>query len=116
MKIYVTSLTLGALVGWLCTTSLLGFVGLFIASIAMSLLAGRVIPRRDLQLQALGVYCVGSLLSSQKLAQLVKLISNGNHSAALGELPELVLGVLLVPLMGIMVVQLINLLTEDRAL
>ncbi|MEA9979953.1 MULTISPECIES: hypothetical protein [unclassified Pseudomonas] len=115
MKIYVTSLTFGSLVGWLCTASFLGLVGLFIASIAMSLLARRLIPRRGLQFQALSLYCVGILLFSQKLSQLVKMTSTGTYSSALGELPELILGVLLVPLMGIMVVQLINLLKEDRA-
>ncbi|QXZ14643.1 hypothetical protein KVQ82_01565 [Pseudomonas sp. AO-1] len=114
MKVYVTSLTLGSVVGCLCTSSMPGLVGLFLASIVMSFLISRLIPHRSTRFEALTCYCLGVLAFSQKMSQLLSMTSKGEYASVFWELPELIIGVLLVPLMGIIAVHLINLLMEDR--
>lgn len=115
MNVYVAGFAAGSVVGWLCRGSPLELVGLFVASLLMNFVVSRLIPRRQLRFEVLGVYCLGALAFSHKMFEVLKMTKHGNYAAAFGELPELFIGVLLVTLMGIIAMQLIDLLNEDRS-
>ncbi|MHA6232981.1 hypothetical protein [Pseudomonas fluorescens group sp. PF-69] len=109
MYSFFLSGVVGATASHVCTGSTLGFIVLLFASIGWgTVLVLFTDTRRDWSCGVVG-YCASVLLFSKSLSELHAMATKRFYGAVLGELPELVLMVILLPLLGVVVARLVQL-------
>jgi hypothetical protein len=112
----VYSLTLSAMMGATisryCTDSALGFIVLLFVSIAWgTVLVLFTDGRREWSWGVVG-YCISVLLFSKSLSELHVMVTRKFYGAVIGELPELILMVILLPLLGVVVARLVQMVLK----
>lgn len=86
---------------------------LVVSSMAITIILGFLKFDIDVRLKALIVYCLGIVMLSQKLSDILRMASAQQYHMALTELPELFVNVVIVPIVGITFVLLVQLLSKD---
>ncbi|MDB5983692.1 MAG: hypothetical protein JWQ69_4707 [Pseudomonas sp.] len=107
------SAVVGALGSWLCTDEALGFVILLLLSLAWGAVLSWLAKSRKLWILGVVAYCLGVLLFSENLASLYSMATRGLYGDVLGELPEHILMVVILPLLGVVAARLVRVVIED---
>jgi len=112
MYSFLLSGVVGATASHVCTGSILGFIVLLFVSIAWgTVLVLFTHARRDWSCGVVG-YCASVLLFSKSLSELHAMATKKFYGGVLGELPELILIVILLPLLGVVVARLVQMVLK----
>lgn len=103
----------GGLVGCLNTRSEFSLIMLVASSMAITITLGWLKLDIKARLKALTIYCLGIVMLSQKLSDILGVASTQQYHTALVELPELFVSVVIVPIVGITFVLLVQHISED---
>lgn len=109
----VLSAVVGALGSWLCTDEALGFVILLLLSLVWGAVLSWLAESRKHWILGVVAYCLGVVLFSKNLSGLYQMANRGSYGDVLAELPEHLLIVVILPLLGVVAARLIRLVVED---
>lgn len=109
----VLSAVVGALGSWLCTDEALGFVILLLLSLVWGAVLSWLAKSRKHWIVGVVAYCLGVVLFSENLSNLYAMADRGLYRAVLGQLPEHILIVVILPLLGVVAARLVRLVIED---
>jgi hypothetical protein len=113
MQSYGVSAVIGAFVSWLLTGSASGFVALSLLSVLWGVVLTLVGGGRKQWMFGVFAYCSSVMLFSSSLRELYEMTQKGFYRAVLGELPEMFLMVVLLPLLAVVAAQLFRMVTRD---
>ncbi|MNO94961.1 hypothetical protein D3C76_865940 [compost metagenome] len=96
----------GLLAGQFLTDTLGDFLCLIAVNMAMAWVIMHCLAQGKRMLAAMGAYCLSIMVSSSHMDDLVELVQRGLYGHAIGELPELLIGGLMVPAISMSAVYL----------
>lgn len=113
MHSYGVSAVIGAFASWLFTGSASGIVALSLVSIVWGVVLSRIGGGHKQWRWGVFAYCYSVLLFSSSLRELYAMTQKGLYRAVLGELPEMFLMVVLLPLLAVVAAHLFRMVTRE---
>lgn len=113
MHSYGVSAVIGAFASWLFTGSASGFVALSLLSVVWGVVLTQASGSCKQWMWGVFAYCSSVMLFSSSLRELYEMTQKGLYRAVLGELPEMFLMVVLLPLLAVVAAQLFRMVTSE---
>lgn len=113
MKLLMTSVGLGLLLGRFLTDALSDFALLFVASMVVAATIFHHAASLKEKFRALTSYCLSIMTASTQMSELFQFGHEGHFGPLAGEVPELIVGTFLVPAIAIAAVYLFMLLRAE---
>lgn len=113
MTVHLLCAGVGLLTGQFLTDTLGEFLCLIAVSMTMAWAITHHVSQGKRMLAAMSVYCFAVMASSSHMDDLIHLAQRGLYVHALGELPELLIGGLLIPAIAMSAVYLVSLLRKE---